>query len=150
MDLCTGYGMGGTIVGQFLDESTEAIRVAAAVLDSPVVDPGGVAAQLVRDEGMARFLAGTVTALSSLRFDVHWARLDMVDAAPGFELPILLYHGTADTTSPVERSDELAAVAPDVTYERVDGGRHQQLWNLDPVRYQGVLEEFLAGLAVGT
>ena len=41
------------------------------------------------------------------------------------DVPVLLYHGDADTLVPMRASEMLAAALPNVTFERLAGARHE-------------------------
>jgi uncharacterized protein len=47
--------------------------------------------------------------------------------------PMLVFHGTADTTIPFEIGESFAAARPDlVEFHTVEGAGHVRAWNEDP------------------
>jgi len=58
-----------------------------------------------------------------------WRELSAINYLDKVALPILLQHGTADESCPVEWSDRLArelkAAKKNITFERYDGGKHE-------------------------
>ena len=57
---------------------------------------------------------------------------------------LLLFHGDADTTVPVETSDALAKSRTDIVrYHRVHGATHIRSWNMNPAAYETVVHNFL-------
>ena len=150
-----GYSMGGAITSAFLHESAAFIegvtltdRVSGVILDSPVLDLAGVIETEAEDRGIPGILVAAAKGIAALRFNVDWSALDQVSRTDEFDprLPILLFHGTADATVPVESSDAFAAALPSVQYERVEGADHVYPWNVDPVRYEDLVLRFLARL----
>jgi pimeloyl-ACP methyl ester carboxylesterase len=149
-----GYSMGGGIVVNFLYESGLANRVAGIVLDSPMLDFGAAVDLGAENRSLPVVglpIPGTLTAtakwLAGARYDVDWGRLDYLDRVDEIDVPILLFHGVADDTVPVETSDEMARLRPDiVTYVRVENAPHIGSWNLGPARYEEAVRTFLAGL----
>ena len=60
-------------------------------------------------------------------------------------MPILLFHGTEDSTVPISSSDAFARALPElVTYHRVARAGHVESWNVAPARYQRRVQAFLA------
>ena len=152
-----GYSMGGAIISAFLSESTEFTdgvtltdRVRGVVFDSPVLDLEAVVDSASRDRGIPGLLTSVAKGIAALRFNIDWGALDHVARAEEFDpdMPILLFHGTADATVPVEVSDAFAATHSSVRYERIEGADHVYLWNVDPLRYEAAVLEFLVGLDV--
>ncbi len=141
-----GYSMGGAIVVSFLYESDLASRVRAAVLDSPLLD-----FQKVIDLGAEqRSIPGPLTAIGKLtarlRFDIDWGDTDYLARVDELTTPVLLFHGEDDDRVPIETSDALAAVRPDlVTYVRVPNATHGRAWNMDPAVYEQEVVSFLRG-----
>ena len=81
--------------------------------------------------------------VASWRYGMDWPSLDYLDGAATLQPPILLFQGTTDQKVPAATSDELARLAPDVTYLRVAGADHLNSWNLDPARYDRAVQGFV-------
>jgi pimeloyl-ACP methyl ester carboxylesterase len=74
--------------------------------------------------------------------------LNQVDRADDFEVPILLFHGDADTVAPVAVSEAFAAALPAlVRFERCASAGHGACWNADPAAYEAAVTAFLAEVA---
>lgn len=139
-----GYSMGGAIVTNFLYQSSLANRVRGAILDAPMIDFNETVNLGAREGGYPIFVANIAKFFARFRFDVDWQALDYLSRADDLSTPILLFHGDADKTVPVETSDALAIARPDlVEYERFPGARHVGAWNIDPERYESAVQDFL-------
>jgi pimeloyl-ACP methyl ester carboxylesterase len=144
-----GDSMGGSIVTRFMHESQYADRVAALVLDSPVLDWSGVLDNQA-DSLHLGLLRGPVKLAVSLRGDIDLAQLNELDQTETFEgVPILLFQGLADPLVPPEESRRFADALPQTVYVPVEGAGHIQSWNVDPEGYEEHLSTFLTGLATG-
>jgi len=142
--LLVGYSMGGAIVGQFMERSPLAHRVAALVLDAPAIDWKSTLAFNAREMGLPSFTATPLEWAIGARIDADWEQLDMRDHPGAFQLPILLFHGEQDDIVPIETSDEFAEELPRwVTYYRVPRAGHTQAWNVGPALYERRLRRFL-------
>jgi pimeloyl-ACP methyl ester carboxylesterase len=140
-----GNSMGGAIVMALLQQPRYAALVSGVVLDAPVLDLEAT----IDFHGKRRNLPSPITwsakRVAALRYDIDWPRLDFLRQANRLSVPILLFHGTDDTTVPVSTSDALARQRPDiVTYKRLEGVAHVRSWNHDPAAYEQALREFLA------
>ncbi len=148
-----GWSMGGAIALQTLSRSMLSDRVEAVVLDSPVVDWGDVLAHHarmhhvpapLRDLGTGLMGRRSTRRLVGVHDPVDVARTNWVDRADELRHRILIQHSVDDEFVPVGPSRALAAARPDlVTWERWDTARHCTEWNLDPARWERVVEEFL-------
>jgi alpha-beta hydrolase superfamily lysophospholipase len=147
-----GASMGGAIVVSFLEQSALADRVAGIVLDAPALELGAMVDARAGDTALLpglpmkvpTALTATAKTISSWRFGVDWGAIDYLDRIGEIAVPVLLFHGTDDTTVPVALSDEAAETLGDrATYVRVDGAEHVRAWNADPVGYSHALAEFL-------
>lgn len=147
-----GLSMGGAVAIQTALRQHEAdfpLELRGLILDSPLLDPRTVFYQGARNMGIPAPLIAPLTDMSlwvaRLRSGIDWPALDMRDRAAELAMPILLIHGTADSTVPVELSDAFAASAPQyVRYQRPEGVEHVEAWNHDPAAYGEWLEDFLS------
>lgn len=148
-----GYSMGGGIAANFLERSPLAARVSGVILDSPMMDFSqtvdlGAAKQQLPLVGLPlpQSLTDVAKWLAGWRYGVDWTSLDYLEGAAKIHAPILLFQGTADATVPAATSDELARIAPAVTYVRVRGADHLDSWNLDPARYDQAVQAFVGSV----
>ncbi|MGH2676831.1 MAG: alpha/beta hydrolase [Actinomycetota bacterium] len=142
-----GYSMGGAIVTSFLRRSDLAPQVQGAILEAPLLDVDAAVDLEGANRGLPQFLTSFAKWISSLRFGVDWDAWSRADEAAGLQVPLLLIHGVADETAPIEVSDGLAAAAPEnVTYYRVPDAGHVRAWNVDPTAYEAAVRDFLKGL----
>jgi uncharacterized protein len=143
-----GFSMGGQIVAQFLHEAAEADRVEAVILDAPVLDWRPVLYQAARVRRLPGFLTDLAIAVAQVRAGISFAALDQVACADEFDVPILLFHGTADAAVPIATSQTLTAARPElVRFVPVSGAGHVGSWNVDPDGYSQVVGEFLGMVA---
>ncbi|NNF63862.1 MAG: alpha/beta fold hydrolase [Acidimicrobiia bacterium] len=139
-----GHSGGAEIISTLLHESEKVGLVRSVVFDSPVLSLETVADEIFERRNVPSVFRSFAKRLVSLRFNIDWARLDQVERAAEFDVPILIFHGTEDEIAPIEVSEAMAAAIPDlVTLEQTDTG-HLYSWNRDPVRYEEVLLRFLA------
>jgi fermentation-respiration switch protein FrsA (DUF1100 family) len=128
-----GLSMGGACVAELLRRSPLASRVRAVVLEAPVLEWGPVIRRAAVERGLPPavlpLLLPPTMALAGRRTRLDLRRLGSFDGIA--DVPVLLVHGDADATVPVELADALAAEAPEVvTYLRVPGAGHLRAWNL--------------------
>jgi uncharacterized protein len=148
-----GSSQGGSIVLSYLHRGEHTERVVGAILTSPIVSMHDTLVLQAQGRGVpdlaippllwsTKLLA---TARSGLRFDrLEHAAEDRADA---YEVPMLVTHGTADSTVPYEPSERLAEARPElVQLELYDGVEHVREWNADPERFEADLADFLAGV----
>jgi pimeloyl-ACP methyl ester carboxylesterase len=148
-----GWSMGGAIALQTLDRSWLSDRVAAVVLDAPVIDW----ADVLRHHGALNKIPGPIGSLSRSLIGHPWARRlvgvhEPIDVAltnwerRAGELKhrTLLIHSLDDEFVPAGPSISLAAKRPDlVHFEPWQQGRHTKEWNVDPQRWDAVVRGFL-------
>lgn len=146
--ILVGYSMGGAIVTSFLLRSELAPRVRAVILEAPLLDVGAAVDLEGANRGLPQLLTSFAKWISSLRFGADWDAWDLLDETASLQVPILLIHGDADDTEPIDVSDRLAAASPEnITYYRVPGAGHVRAWNTDPAAYESAVRDFLKGLA---
>lgn len=139
-----GYSMGGAIVLQFLAQSGLAEHVRALILDAPMLDLRSIALHELGEAGIPGFLRWWPLWVTQQRYGLDWDAIDYLPPPVALTMPVLLFHGDADTVIPVRLSDELAAMYPEtVEYHRIPDAHHVGAWNLDPERYEGAVRDFL-------
>lgn len=146
-----GWSMGGAIAGQLLKQSPLADQVDSVVLDAPSVSWGKTLVLQAKDRGLP--LTGLLTwdaeLVSGWRGGIDFGRMELVDSPPAHKPPTLLFHGSLDTTVPVQASRDLAAAAGGLgwplTYVEVPKAEHTAAWNVDPSGYERHLRDFLGG-----
>ncbi len=149
-----GLSTGAAVALSFLEKSELADLVSGVVFDAPNIDVGATVTYnaIQRDLPVIGLpvpssLAWVAKTISSFRFGVDWAAIDYVSRADGLAAPILVLHGTADPSVPIDSSRELSSRRPDlVTLVEFEGAKHVQSWNSDRERYEEVVLGFVNGL----
>jgi pimeloyl-ACP methyl ester carboxylesterase len=144
-----GWSMGGATVLQAATRSSHPEVIRGIVLDSPVIDWVNVlnfqgaqlrAPRLVRRAALAVISSEWGAVLTGQSRPIDLKRLDFVQRAGELRWPILLMHSDDDGYVPVDGSQSLARLRPDiVTFERFFTARHTKLWNYDSVRWLALL-----------
>lgn len=153
--ILAGYSTGGAIISSYLLR-TSGGPVVAAVLDSPNLDMAETVALHASRRSLPfgipipPTLTAVARAFAALRIDVNWETIDYTSRAERIRVPVLVVHGTADDWVPVETSRHFAEANPGkVTLVEFPGAGHVESWNSDPVRYEGVVLDFVAGAFEG-
>ena len=145
--ILVGYSMGGAIVTNFLYQSPIADKVRGAILDAPMLDFGATVDLGASEKGYPSLVSALAKAFAGFRFDIDWGELDYLKRIDELAVPILLFHGDADTTVPVETSDSLARARPDIVrYILVADTEHVRSWNTDRQAYESAVRDFLLTL----
>ncbi|MFZ0627433.1 MAG: alpha/beta hydrolase [Acidimicrobiia bacterium] len=149
-----GFSTGAALVMSFLSrEPREAVL--GVLMDSPNVDFGQTVDYAATQRELPVIpvtvpptLAATAKFITSLRIGVNWRLIDYIaGAATTIRQPVLIHHGTADLTVPIEESRELQAAEPDlVQLIEVDGAGHVESFDVDQQKYVDDVLSFLSGL----
>jgi pimeloyl-ACP methyl ester carboxylesterase len=148
-----GWSMGGAVVLQTLKQTATGDFVDAVFLDAPVVDWVDVLAHHarlhhipppLRDLGTLVMGRRATRHLVGVHDPVDVALTNWVARADEIRHRILIQHSVDDEFVPAGPSLALAKSRPDlVTLEPWDTARHCKEWNLDTVRWERVLADFL-------
>jgi alpha-beta hydrolase superfamily lysophospholipase len=138
-----GWSQGGAVVEVFMHHSSLAHVVQALILDAPILDWPATLAYQAQKMSVPDFLVNTAELVTSIRSGINFGDLDQT-SQPQPAVPILLFHGVNDTSTPVSVSDAFARAHPDlVTYVRLPGIEHTEAWNANPQVYDNELTTFL-------
>ena len=151
-----GWSMGAAIALQLAAEHELRGIVVGLVLDSPVLDwVSTIKANCVRSSLPA--WSGALAApwltfwplalMIGLASPIDLSRFDWIARAGELNVPILLLHGTLDTSSPFEVSTRIRALRPDIVDLEVFEADHTMSWNSDHERWRAVLFSWLVSLA---
>lgn len=139
----SGWSQGGAIVEAFQHRSSYARYVQALVLDAPLLDVRSTLAFEAQQQPVPGFIDPIAERIASIRSGIDFDALDQLHL-PQAAIPVLLFHGTNDTTTPIAVSDAFARAHPDVvTYVRVPHAGHTESWNTNPQSYDAALTAFL-------
>lgn len=147
-----GWSMGAAIALQLARDSELGALVEGLVLESPVLDwvstikANCARAGLPASAGALAFpwLSSWPLARSTgLPKPIALSRFNWIARADELTVPILILHGTQDSSSPFEVSNRLSERRPDiVTIEPFDAD-HTMSWNSDRERWRAVLLAWL-------
>lgn len=139
-----GYSMGAMVTGTYLRRAGNAALVSAVVWDAPLLDWGPVLEVAASDRGVPTDVVPLGMAVSELRVGIDYTELNQIVNADAFDVPILVFHGTADATVPVATSRAFARARPDlVELVAMEGIGHVESWNADPRAYERRVTAFL-------
>jgi len=145
--ILVGYSMGGAIVTNFLYESSLSKRVRGIILDAPMLNFNATIDLGASERNLPGPFVALAKCITRLRFGIDWSKLDYLDRADELSAPILLFHGDEDDIVPIETSDELARIRPDIVeYVRGAGVIHVASWNHDPAIYEATVRDFILAL----
>jgi hypothetical protein len=93
-------------------------------------------------------LSDAAKFFTSLRIDINWKQLDYIaDADNTIRQPVLIHHGTADLSVPIQESLDLEETNPDlIQLIQVEGAGHVESFDVDRQQYVDEVIGFLQGL----
>ena len=142
-----GYSMGAAMILNFLYQSQLADKVVGIILDSPMLDFGATVDFQAMQLGVPRSFAAIGKFISSFRFDINWEDLNYLSHVDQLKIPLLLFHGDAGTTVPIQISDSLATRwAGMLRYVPIGGATHIRSWNVNPDLYEKEVSRFIQDL----
>jgi uncharacterized protein len=118
-----------------------------------VLDWGPVLRRAAAERGLPSavlpLLLPPTMAIAGARSRIDFRSLGSFDGIA--DVPVLLVHGVADATVPVELADALAATATEVvTYLRVPDAGHLRAWNLARDEVESAVMGFLTAHLAGS
>jgi uncharacterized protein len=138
-----GWSQGGAVVEVFMHHSSLSHMVQALILDAPTLNWTATFEYQAQMQSVPGFMVYPAELVSTIRSGINFNDLNQLNLAQP-DIPILLFHGVNDTSTPVSVSDAFAKAHPDlVTYVRVPGVEHTESWNANPQVYNNELTAFL-------
>ena len=139
-----GYSMGGGIVVNYQLKSELADRTVGIFLDSPMLNFGRTVDKGAAERSVPPLITTIAKKFASLRFGIDWEALDFLSQADKIDVPVLLIHGDADDTVPIETSIEFAESSPHyVQLHAFKDVGHVATWNHHPLQYTTLFEDFV-------
>jgi pimeloyl-ACP methyl ester carboxylesterase len=148
-----GWSMGGAIALQAASRGRNRRYVTSLVLDGPVVDwvnvLDGQARENLLPTPIAKLTLEMITQpwarpITGLETPLDLDRMDWVTRAAELDVPVLLIHSDDDDFVPSGPSHALASVRRDlVTMPAYSKAHHTKEWNIDPVRWEDDVANFL-------
>lgn len=148
-----GWSMGGAIALQAASRGRNRRFVTSLVLDGPVVDwvnvLDGQAKKNLLPTPVAKLTLEMITQpwarpITGLETPLDLDRMDWVTRAAELDVPVLLIHSDDDEFVPSGPSHALAGVRRDlVTMPSYSKAHHTKEWNIDPVRWEDDVANFL-------
>ena len=114
--------------------------------DAPVTSFGQTVDLLAAERGFPAPIIAVGKWITEQRVNIDFAETDYISRVGDLDVPTLIIHGTADTTNPLEASEQFAAAAPDgvVTVDTVEDAEHIWAWNTDRDQFETALAEHLS------
>jgi pimeloyl-ACP methyl ester carboxylesterase len=150
-----GWSLGGSIALQLTALSESSDRIAALVLDAPVIDWTSTLMANAKSSVLPRWIAGlglTILGSRKLRWiaglDValNFPALDWLARADELRVPVLVIHSEGDVSAPIAVSRQLANCRPElVTLVKFPSVEHTQEWNIDPEGWDATVFDWIQG-----
>jgi len=130
--------------------------IAGAIFDAPNLDMASTIRFRAAEETLPGGLPLPFTVvevglvIASLRYDVNWGTVDYEQRAALVATPILVFHGTDDTSVPIDVSRAVAEARPDwFDLVEVEGAGHVASWNVDSGVYEARVLDFVTAVVNG-
>jgi len=147
-----GWSMGASIALRLATDPELRGVVVGLVLESPVLDWVTTIKANCERSGLPAWTGTLALPWLNVRQLAHLTGLasplllrdfDWVERADELSLPILILHGTLDTSSPFHVSTELRRLRPDIVDLEAFEADHTMSWNSDRERWTAVLHAWL-------
>lgn len=143
-----GQSQGGSLVAACMRRCAATQDIDRIVLDAPLLSLSETLRLQATNRGIPGIVQGpllrTAGWIMERRTDIRTDRVEHVVALANMDLPILVFHGTNDTTVPEGPSRALANLDPDQVRLVTHDGEHVRAWNVDEAAYDRALTTFLA------
>ena len=150
-----GWSMGAAIALQLAADAEFRGLIDGLVLDSPVIDWTATINANCARAGLPSWFGvfaqpwlrvGALAHLVGLEASIPLDRFDWIRRAHELSVPILILHGSQDSSVPLTVSERLAALRPDLVRLESFDAEHTMTWNSDSERWQRTVREWLDSL----
>jgi alpha-beta hydrolase superfamily lysophospholipase len=144
--LLYGFSMGGSISLAFLRYSGLAGRISGVLLDSPALEWRALITHHARRYRLPipLLLSRAVAWLTVFKARQDFDAVDHLSVKDTFNVPMLIFHGSADKTVPIGQVESFVHARPDIVeYHRYEGAGHEQAWNKNPQLYEQTVRDFV-------
>lgn len=142
--ILVGYSMGGGLVVNYQLRSPLSQHTNALILEAPMLNFGRTVDKGAQERSVPYPITAVAKTLASFRFGVDWGAMDYLSRADEIDVPVLLMHGEADDTVPLETSIEFAEALPNlVEFHAYPEVGHVAIWNWHPDEYEELVTEFI-------
>ena len=136
--------MGGGIVVNYQLQSELAVNTIGIILEAPMLNFAKTVDKGAAERSVPAPVTFVAKTFSTIRFKVDWNGMDFLARADELTVPILLIHGDADDTVPVETSVEFASKLPELTELHIFANAgHVASWNLYTQEYERLVADFV-------
>jgi pimeloyl-ACP methyl ester carboxylesterase len=148
--ILVGYSYGGSIIASYLTQSPLRNFTKASILDSPVLsfeDTVDYRATLtdvpIFGFEVPQLVTNLAKNIAEWRFGIDWEATNYLTQTAQIHTPLLIFHGTADTSVPLYTSRVMELNRPDITTLVVTDAGHTRSWNVDSEFFETTVNEFL-------
>lgn len=151
----SGFSSGASHILSFIYKNNLDV-VSGLMFDSPNIDFGDTVDHNASQREMPLVpvnvpgsVAQVAKFITSLRIGVNWKSLDYVDKTDrALHVPVLVHHGTADLSVPIQQSIRFADQSPElIRLVQVRDAGHVESYDLDPEGYVDEVLDFLDRLS---
>jgi hypothetical protein len=151
--ILVGYSYGGSVIAGYLTQSPLRNFTKATILDSPVLsfeDSVDFRASQAKVPLLGFTVPESLTSfakwIATWRFDIDWEATDYLTQTANIHSPMLIFHGTQDTSVPYATSRAMVTNRPDITTLVTTEAAHTRSWNIDDAAFDAAVLEFLDSL----
>lgn len=151
--ILVGYSYGGSIIASYLTQSPLRNFTKATILDSPVLsfeDTVDFRATLtdvpILGFEVPQLVTNLAKNIAEWRFGIDWEATNYLTQTGQIHSPMLIFHGSEDTSVPLYTSRVMELTRPDITTLVVTDAGHTRSWNVDDVLFTATITEFLDDL----
>lgn len=136
-----GNSMGGAVASQLMQE----VDADGLIIDATFADFASIVRNGVIERGYpATPITEILVTMAGALSQADWVSLRPIDYLASVDKPMLLLHGTDDSTIPIENAYRMIESNAQIKLVEFEGGEHSNLYQLDPDLYQTEVMMYLS------